>query len=48
MALRRDAAVLGFADGFYFLALGCAFAALLGFLATPGKSAPPPSGGGGH
>ncbi|CAN7146289.1 DHA2 family efflux MFS transporter permease subunit [Phenylobacterium sp. LjRoot164] len=48
MALRRDAAVLGFADGFYFLALGCAFAALLGFLATPGKSAPPPGDGGGH
>jgi DHA2 family multidrug resistance protein len=39
--------VLGFADGFYFLALGCAFAALLGFLATPAKS-PPAGGGGGH
>jgi DHA2 family multidrug resistance protein len=46
MALRRDASVLAFGDGFYFLAMGCAVAALLGFLATPGKSAPPPAGGG--
>ena len=48
MALYRDAAVLGFGDGFYFLALGCAVAALLGFLASPGKSDPPSGGGGGH
>lgn len=47
MGLRRDALVLAFADGFYFLALGCAFASVLGFLATPGKSKAP-SGGGGH
>jgi len=48
MALHRDAAVLGFGDGFYFLALGCAVAAALGLLASPGKSDPPSGGGGGH
>lgn len=47
MGLYRNAAVMGFGDGFLFLAAGCAFAALLGFLATPGKNQPP-TGGGGH
>lgn len=47
MALHRNASVLAFGDAFYFLALGCAVAAMLGFLATPGKG-PPPSAGGGH
>lgn len=47
MGLRRDAGVLAFGDGFYFLALGCAAASLLGFIATPGKNKPA-SGGGGH
>ncbi|KRB41729.1 DHA2 family efflux MFS transporter permease subunit [Phenylobacterium sp. Root700] len=49
MALRRDAAVLGFADGFYFLAAGCAVASVLGLLASPAKTPPgPPGDGGGH
>lgn len=47
MALRRDAAVMGFGDGFFFLAAGCAAASLLGFFATPAKGAAAP-GGGGH
>lgn len=47
MGLRRDAMVLAFGDGFYFLAIGCAFASLLGFMATPAKNQAP-SGGGGH
>ena len=48
MGLHRDAAVMGFGDGFFFLAAGCAVAALLGFLATPGKTPPAAPGGGGH
>ena len=47
MALRRDAMILAFGDGFYFLALGCAFASLLGFIATPGKNKAA-TGSGGH
>jgi DHA2 family multidrug resistance protein len=47
MILRRDATVLAFGDGFFFLAAGCAVASLLGFLATPAKAKPAP-GGGGH
>lgn len=47
MMLRQEASVLGFGDGFFFLAAGCAVASALGFLATPAKNAAP-SGGGGH
>ncbi|HEY9235371.1 MULTISPECIES: DHA2 family efflux MFS transporter permease subunit [Phenylobacterium] len=48
MGLRRDASVLAFGDAFYFLAMGCVVAALLGFTATPGKAPPATGGGGGH
>jgi len=39
MMLRREASVMGFADGFAFLALACAAAAALGVLAKPAKAA---------
>ena len=47
MALHRQASVLAFGDGFFFLAAGCAVASVLGLLATPAK-APAGPGGGGH
>lgn len=46
MILRREAATMGFADAFVFLAAGCAVASALGFLAKPGKPVAPPAGGG--
>jgi DHA2 family multidrug resistance protein len=45
MALRRDASVLAFGDGFFFLAAGCAVASFLGIFAKPGKGAAPAGGG---
>jgi DHA2 family multidrug resistance protein len=48
MILRRDAMVLAFGDGFFFLAAGCAVASILGFLATPAKVKAAPGGDGGH
>lgn len=49
MALHRQASILAFADGFFFLAAGCAVASVLGLLATPAKApSGPGSGGGGH
>jgi len=48
MMLRREASVMGFADGFAFLALACAAAALLGVVAKPAKAAPFPAEAGGH
>jgi DHA2 family multidrug resistance protein len=45
MALRRDASVLAFGDGFFFLAAGCAVASFLGIFAKPAKG-PAPAGGG--
>ncbi len=47
MALYRQASVLAFGDGFFFLAAGCAVASVLGLLATPAKT-PTGPGGGGH
>lgn len=43
MMLRREASVMGFADGFAFLALACAAAAVLGIFAKPAKAAPVPA-----
>jgi len=45
MLMRRQASVMGFADGFAFLALACAAAAVLGIFAKPAKAAPTPAGG---
>lgn len=48
MALNRQASIMAFGDGFFFLAAGCAVASALGLLATPAKTPPAPGGGGGH
>ncbi len=45
--LRREATILGFGDGFFFLAAACAAAAALGLFANPPKPGAP-VGGGGH
>jgi len=48
MALHRNASVLAFGDGFYFLAAGCALASVLGLLARPAKPVALPPDAGGH
>lgn len=47
MMMRREASVMGFADGFLFLAVACGAAGLVGIFANPPNPASGP-GGGGH
>jgi MFS transporter, DHA2 family, multidrug resistance protein len=42
MMMRREATVLGFGDGFFFLAAACAAAGLLGLFANPPRPEPLP------
>ena len=46
--LHQKALTMAFGDAFFWLAAGCAFAAVLGLFAKPAKGPPPAGGGGGH
>ena len=48
LMLHREAAIMGFADGFMFLAAGCAIAAVLALLARPAKPPAMAPGSGGR